>query len=540
MDETESLASRAGFWWRILSSAKIYKSTSFWITVGILLAIPAIGIFIQRTYFTSEVWPHVWAVIIEILTAAGAVITWMRSQHTKAGGVFDQLNSFQKSIERQIEEAQLADRISYETKRDKAIRAEKAAVEKLELAKQEQRIAAQAEAEAEKALRESTSQARLGRFIRERASSADYEKHLGLIAMVHRDFQRLSDLMGKMQENDINSNIRKIERIVLYIDDLDRCRPEKVVQVLEAIHLLLFFPLFVVVVGVDSRWVSRALYKHYEDMLADETMLKDNNDRRLDRAPADSQNYLEKIFQVPFWLRKMDSSAVQRLIRSLVPAQEIEAIPDYTNNVKPRELSTMDLPNDEDATEIEEPDGQILAEAKIITTEAEIHQDSLGEPLAPPTESLKITDIELDYMNEIAPLMPRTPRSIKRFVNIYRLYKAGLSTLALTRFLGTRKKPGNFRAVQILLALVTGEPRLAQAVFRELLNEGAAEKQLSSLVKVLDKGDETWKITLDALQDFAKGENDLKLSELQQVSALVGRYSVHHMVSQAPGESGLR
>lgn len=37
--------------------------------------------------------------------------------------------------------------------------------------------------------------------------------------------------------------------------------------VFEAVHLLMFFPLFVVFVGVDSRWVSRALYRHYEQML---------------------------------------------------------------------------------------------------------------------------------------------------------------------------------------------------------------------------------------------------------------------------------
>lgn len=31
-------------------------------------------------------------------------------------------------------------------------------------------------------------------------------------------------------------------------------------------------------------------------------------------------------------------------------------------------------------------------------------------------------------MDAVAPLMPRTPRAVKRFVNIYRLYKAALST----------------------------------------------------------------------------------------------------------------
>ena len=43
-----------------------------------------------------------------------------------------------------------------------------------------------------------------------------------------------------------------LSRIILYIDDLDRCDPERVIDVLQAVHLLLAFPLFVVVVAVDS------------------------------------------------------------------------------------------------------------------------------------------------------------------------------------------------------------------------------------------------------------------------------------------------
>lgn len=535
LDDVESLSTRTSFWWRILSTAKLYKSKKFWVIVSILTAIPAIGIFLQQKFFSSEMWPHVWSVIFELITAFSAVITWMHTKIKKAGGVFDQLNSVQKSIERQIEDAQNADRLKYETERDKAIRNEKNALENLEKARLEQLQAANAVEEATRALKESTSQERFSHFIRERAASADYHKHLGLIAMVHRDFQRLSELMINMQTSNVVSDIKRIERIVLYVDDLDRCRPEKVVQVLEAIHLLLFFPLFVVVVGVDSRWVSRALFKHYEDMLIDETVLVNDQNKEFDRAPADSQNYLEKIFQVPFWLRKMDSSAVTRLIRSLISDEEIEHTQEIESKAKPKEISDPKVGEQKKFENKPEP----LPQTKIVTVEAEGHLEDSGEQLAPPTEGLTITDIELEYMNDIAPLMPRTPRSIKRFVNIYRLYKAGLSTPALARFLGTPEKPGNFRAVQILLALVTGEPRLAQAIFRELLHEENANKQLSSLVETLEKGDDSWKITLDALQGFAKGNNDIMLSELQQVSALVGRYSVHHMVSQSPGESGL-
>jgi len=49
-------------------------------------------------------------------------------------------------------------------------------------------------------------------------------------------------------------DLRYFSRIVLYIDDLDRCPPDSVADVLQAIHMLLFFPLFVVV------WLAKTSY----------------------------------------------------------------------------------------------------------------------------------------------------------------------------------------------------------------------------------------------------------------------------------------
>ena len=60
-----------------------------------------------------------------------------------------------------------------------------------------------------------------------------------------------------------------LERVILYIDDLDRCPPDVVIKVLEAVHLLVAFPAFVVVVGVDPRWLHQAIRQHYATVLPD-------------------------------------------------------------------------------------------------------------------------------------------------------------------------------------------------------------------------------------------------------------------------------
>ena len=99
--------------------------------------------------------------------------------------------------------------------------------------------------------------------------------------------------------------VPEVERIVLFIDDLDRCPHDRVVEVLQAVHLLLAFKLFVVVVGVDSQWLERSLRAHYKSLLEE---------------PA---SYLEKIFQIPFALRRMTLDCYQNLIEGLtVPSNQ--------------------------------------------------------------------------------------------------------------------------------------------------------------------------------------------------------------------------
>jgi hypothetical protein len=99
----------------------------------------------------------------------------------------------------------------------------------------------------------------------------------------------------------------QFRRIVLYIDDLDRCEPSKVVEVLQAVNMLLSFRLFVVIVAVDARWLSRSLETKYRELFGsvenDGPPINENsrstspNDDAIGRAtPID---YLEKIFQIP-------------------------------------------------------------------------------------------------------------------------------------------------------------------------------------------------------------------------------------------------
>ncbi|MEV6965599.1 hypothetical protein AB0M47_10815 [Hamadaea sp. NPDC051192] len=71
-------------------------------------------------------------------------------------------------------------------------------------------------------------------FIEERNRSGDYRSQLGTIALLRRDFIRLDELLRRSRFEEGGSTT--VDRIVLYVDDLDRCSSERVVDVLTPGH----------------------------------------------------------------------------------------------------------------------------------------------------------------------------------------------------------------------------------------------------------------------------------------------------------------
>jgi WD40 repeat protein len=172
-------------------------------------------------------------------------------------------------------------------------------------------------------------------FALERKEADHYRRHEGMVATLRRDLEEMS---RRLTATNTKGRGGDLERIVLYIDDLDRCPPRRVVEVLQAIHLLLAFPLFVVVVGVDSRWLLRSL-----DMF-----LREKGGREDPRTASTPQNYLEKIFQISQCLRRMSPTGYADLISANVG--QLEADPQPVQVVASDEVATT-----EQATVDEEP-----------------------------------------------------------------------------------------------------------------------------------------------------------------------------------------
>jgi hypothetical protein len=316
-------------------------------------------------------------------------------------------------------------------------------------------------------------------FITERVGSEDYRKRLGVAALIRRDFDQLSKLIAE-QNNDYvkredgheqTGDENLINRIVLYIDDLDRCPPETVVKVLQAVHLLLAFPLFVVVVAVDARWLAQSLQSYYKDLLSASRQEQGLDLNEGFARQASPQNYLEKIFQVPFWVRPLTEPARVRLVRGMLHGSLPKPQPESTGPngylPEPDQASPDDVGEKSKKLAVQWPEEKRIR--------------PVDEPAATDLQpsSLDIEPIELKFMEDLQCLLGETPRSVKRFVNVYRLVKA----LALSRSSAfvedTPYAP--FKKVQFLLAVLTGRPTISRGFFR-LLQEnrfGADETKMS-------------------------------------------------------------
>ncbi len=327
---------------------------------------------------------------------------------------------------------------------------------------------------AEDALAAEAPHARLARFITDRADSKDYRKHLGVVRLLKDDFDELSRLMDlQAKEETRDPKLPQIDRIVLYIDDLDRCRPATVKAVLEAVHLLLSGELFVVVVGVDEKWVSSALTNQYRGLLSEshaappaartgDGSVIDAPQSEVPR-PATSADFIEKIFQVPFWLRPMDDRDVAGFLDGLLQGQLDTQI-----------VSTLPPPGEGQGLENGTPGGGPADVTPLPPAVALASPSPVREPV-PALKAVLFSRDEIQFMKRLGPLVGRTPRATKRYVNIYRLIRARLQGPELRNLLGLAANgEAEFPLVQLLLALETSQPAVAAKVEKFLRDNGQA------------------------------------------------------------------
>ena len=315
----------------------------------------------------------------------------------------------------------------------------------LEDAREEERAARARSDELQARLGQLTPGRVLGDFLAERSRSDDYRRHLGLLSMVRDDLRQLEDLITQNNENVLANkhDEGQANRIILYIDDLDRCPADKVVEVLEAVHLLLAFRLFVVVVAVDTRWLRHALRTELPALADGAVDLA--GDPVMNGHRATPQDYLEKIFQLPFQVQPLADDGRAALIRGL-----LEPSVGRSEQAAAGDGSTS-------ALRVGAREEQLL-EAMLSRRGSDPRREA---------QLLTLSRDELRFLESLAPLLGDTPRGVKRFVNVFQLLTV------LSRADGTTGAPTDREVLAFLAAVQGGGGGVAEDLF-ERVDAGAA------------------------------------------------------------------
>lgn len=102
----------------------------------------------------------------------------------------------------------------------------------------------------------------------------------------------------------------KIESLVVLIDDLDRCSPDRIVENLEAVKLFLSVKNTAFVIGADRRIVEHAIRSRYARPASSDG----DEARRASALAAEDRlvrDYLEKLVQVPYAIPRLSAAEIE-------------------------------------------------------------------------------------------------------------------------------------------------------------------------------------------------------------------------------------
>lgn len=181
-------------------------------------------------------------------------------------------------------------------------------------------------------------------------------------------------------------------RVLVYIDDLDRCSDEKIVEILRASILILADCKLFVMFGMDTEMIQRAIVAHYEKMkvpLAD--------------PQAFAESYLRKIVQIALYLPETLPERRFSLVESMFSDAARQAYRERGEGNAGRTQSTAGpgvgaLPYD-------------LSSIRRLVR----------------VETVEDTADELAALAEFKDYLPDNARELKRFVNTHRFLKILLS-----------------------------------------------------------------------------------------------------------------
>ncbi|GEN56393.1 hypothetical protein GCM10012290_07790 [Halolactibacillus alkaliphilus] len=190
----------------------------------------------------------------------------------------------------------------------------------------------------------------------------------------------------------------KLDNLIIIIDDLDRCSPERIIETLEAIRLFLAVTKTTFIIAIDEDVVSYAVQSKYP---------------KIDDATLNiSKDYIEKIIQMPIRIPELSDNDVKNYLKLLIC--EIFLKDDHLTRLllglKERQVFVK---------------GEIISQDEIL---AILKLEEYGEEEVFKAGSSKEDfEVQLDIFNRVAEIIASTlkgnPRQAKRFLNTFYIRK---------------------------------------------------------------------------------------------------------------------
>lgn len=129
----------------------------------------------------------------------------------------------------------------------------------------------------------------------------------------------------------------KVENVVVFIDELDRCLPDTVLEVFEAMRLFLFVDGMSFVIGADERLIQYSIKSKYKEVPGNNMDI--------------GKEYLEKVIQYPLCIPQLTQAEVNLylaclLLRQTLTDENFKKILDIVHSLEPDQDFSMELIND--------------------------------------------------------------------------------------------------------------------------------------------------------------------------------------------------
>jgi len=143
-------------------------------------------------------------------------------------------------------------------------------------------------------------------------SKTDFNNYLGLQAEIERE---LSILLQTWIPNDKvwSTTKKQDEKIVLFVDDIDRCNIDQVIDIVDGLRVILDNPVIyervIIITAIDEKILGEALKHKYSE-------IKDDMIGKL------YKEYLEKIFIIGIKLNDLNETEIEDFLDKLLPKYE--------------------------------------------------------------------------------------------------------------------------------------------------------------------------------------------------------------------------